>query len=257
MDSWISLFLVSLTLHYLDFALTSLAIPFKTAFAKNFISFWHLTVCFHCTSLLQYIFFLKYLTDSEEIRSLDTIYLLMTLISNLLPRFFSEDPTWCVQLSTSHLHFGVSWVVQICCLPDWTFDCPPQICSSTSLSQFSKWDLRCSVSHAVTFSTHQPLTPTLSLSLSLIDSASKIYFEFVCFSVYFSVLVLTTGSNLNYYNCSLTVSQLLPFSSVIHYLPSSHRGLFKMQIWSYHFSVNPFLCFLIAFRIKPTILNMP
>lgn len=178
-------------------------------------------MCFHCTSLLILHILPKYLTYSEKIKSSDTIYLLMTSIFNLLPRFFSEDPTWCIQLSTSHLHFGVSWVAQICCFPCWTFDCPLQICSSISLSQFSKWNLHCSVSHAETYSTHQPLT-------SHTESITKSYW--FCFQNIFwiclSVLVLTNSSNWNYYNCSLTVSQLLSFSSVIHYLPSSHRGLF-------------------------------
>ena len=166
-------------------------------------------------------------------------------------------PSW---RSSRHLHFYVSWVAQICCLPEWTLDCPLQICSSTILSQFNKWGLNCSVSPAVSYPTHQPFTYLphwvhhqvllILLPIYILNMSVSLFFHF-------SVLNLTNGSNLNYYNCSLIVSQLPLFSPIIYFLPRSHRGLLKMQIWSYHFGVNPVIWFCIAFRIKPPILNMP
>lgn len=127
----------------------------------------------------------------------------MTSISNLLPRTFSEDQTWCIQLSPWHLHFGISQVAQTC-LTNRTFDCLLQICSSTSLSQFGKWGLHCSVSHAVTYPTHQPLTSHTESVTKSIDSTLKYILHMsVSLSVHFSVLVLTNGSDLNYYSALL------------------------------------------------------
>lgn len=64
-----SLFLVSLTLPYPDFALTFLVIPLKNIFClKLCLILTSNCLNFHCTFWLFYILFLKFLTDSEDIR---------------------------------------------------------------------------------------------------------------------------------------------------------------------------------------------
>lgn len=148
------------------------------------MSFWHLTVWISTLLVcLLFICFLKYLTDSEDIRSLDTIYLLMASISNLLPRTFSEDQTWYIQLSPWHLHFGISQADQTCCFPKWTVVFPLQICSSTGFSQFGKWGLCCSVYHAGTHHTNHLLTSLIESITKSYWFYSKIYFTYVCFSL--------------------------------------------------------------------------
>ena len=78
-----------------------------------------------------------------------------------------------------------------------------QICSSTSVSRFSKWGLNCSVSQALNYPTHQPLIylPYRSHHQILLILFSKyIFHTSVCLSSHFSVLVLTKDCNLNCYN---------------------------------------------------------